>query len=275
MFELHESLQGLNLDQYINEVSPSKCRITMTWDDCPHLSEEEKETLYREYPTHERDARSKGIPQLGSGAIYPISEERIKFDPPEDFKIPEWWPKAFAMDVGWKATAALWGAWDRDSDTVYIWSEYRQGEAEPPVHADAIRSRGSWIPGVIDPAARQRSQHDGISLIESYQNLGLKLDIADNTVKNRIGHEGGIHAVYRRMARGGLKVFTSCVMFWDEFRVYHRDQNGKIVKKNDHLLDCLRYLIMSGMGIAITEIEAIEQFEDYERQAVGNATTGY
>ena len=31
-----------------------------------------------------------------------------------------------------------------------------------------------------------------------------------------------------------------------EFRKYHRDEKGKIVKANDHLMDATRYLIVSG-----------------------------
>jgi len=38
-------------------------------------------------------------------------------------------------------------------------------------------------------------------------------------------------------------------MIQKEFNLYHRDENGKIVKKNDHLLDALRYLIMSNKNI--------------------------
>ena len=31
-----------------------------------------------------------------------------------------------------------------------------------------------------------------------------------------------------------------------EFRMYRRDKDGKIVKERDHLLDAMRYLVMSG-----------------------------
>jgi len=54
-----------------------------------------------------------------------------------------------------------WGAWDRQSDVIYIYSEYLRRDAEPVVHAEAIRSRGDWIRGVIDAASRGRSRSDG------------------------------------------------------------------------------------------------------------------
>ena len=40
-----------------------------------------------------------------------------------------------------------------------------------------------------------------------------------------------------------LKVFSSCVRFFEEIRIYQRDQRGKVKKRHDHLMDCLRYLV--------------------------------
>ncbi len=197
--------------------------------------------------------------------MWPIVEERIKCEP---FEIPEYWPRAYALDVGWNNTAALWGAWDRSTDCVYIWSEYKHGEAEPATHVEALKGRGPWIPGVIDPAARGRGQRDGIALLDEYVDMGLDLDIANNEV------ESGVHKVFRRFVSGRLKIFDTCRGFFDEYRLYSRDEKGKIKKVNDHLCDCLRYIISSGMGRAKTELLATDQYE--QRIASGhNATTGY
>ncbi len=247
--------------------SPTKYVVMASWDDAPHLTPEQKEELWEGIPPHQRDARSKGIPQLGAGAIYPVLEERITFD---DFEIPEFWPKAYALDVGWQATAAAWGAWDRQSDVVYIWSIYKQGSAEPPVHVDAIQSRGKWIPGVIDPASRGRSQKDGLRLFDEYASMGLNLDLAENAV------EAGIHAVYRRMVAGKLKIFKSCLSWLEEYRLYRRDEIGRVVKDNDHLMDCTRYLIMSGMSIAVDMVTATAPLaKEYREHQGANKTTHY
>ena len=193
-------------------VSDTKYLVTATWDDAPHLSDREKRDLWDSIPPHQRDARSKGVPEIGKGAVWPISEERIICEP---FKIPEFWPVAYGFDVGWSATAALWGAWDRSSDVVYVWSEYKVGQEKPPIHAEAIKARGEWIPGVIDPAARGRSQHDGVQLLEEYQKLGLDLDLADNRVEKRDSPaESMIHRVYTRMVEGAFEdFFDLCRVF--------------------------------------------------------------
>lgn len=241
-----------------------KWAIGITWDDVPHLSAEDKASLWESIPPHQRDARAKGIPALGSGVIYPVSEDVYLVDP---FDLPPHWPRAYGMDVGWKRTAALWGAWDQAQDIIYLYSEHYMSEAPPQVHADAIRGRGSWIPGAIDPASSGSSQFDGKKLINEYRSLELDLALADNAV------EAGLHAVYRRLVSGRLKVFRTLGSFLSEIRLYRRDEAGKIVKERDHLMDCLRYLVMSGMARATTEAHATH--EDHLAPQGRDNVTGY
>jgi hypothetical protein len=219
----------------------TKYVVMAGWDDVPHLSPEAKKSLAEAYPPHERDARMRGLPRLGSGAIYPVPEEDLLCAP---FELPKYWKHAYALDVGWNRTAALWGALDPEADVLYLYSEHYRGEVEPAVHAQAIRARGAWIPGVHDPAARGRSQIDGTRLSTMYQGLGLRITPADNAV------EAGIYEVWSRMSSGRLKIFSTLVNLMGEFRIYRRDDKGKVVKSNDHLMDCLRYLVMSGLPIA-------------------------
>lgn len=213
----------------------NKFVITATWSDVPHLSEAAKEELWNSIPPFQRDARSKGVPQLGAGAIYPVPESDFVVD---DFKIPDHWPKIYGMDVGWNRTAVPWGAWDRDNDVIYLYAEHYRGQAEPSIHAEAIKAKGDWIPGELDPAARGRNQLDGRQLLQTYLDLGLKVDVANNAV------ESGIYEVWQRLSTGRLKVFRSLSNWLYEFRLYRRDENGKIVKSNDHLMDATRYLVM-------------------------------
>lgn len=219
----------------------SKFVVMATWDDAPHLSQEVKDELWKAIPPYQRDARSKGVPQLGSGAIFPVPESDFVVD---DFAIPDHWPRAYGVDVGWNRTAAVWCAWNRETDTVYLTSEHYRGQAEPSIHAEAIKARGVWIPGVIDPASRGRTQRDGGQLIQDYIDLGLDLEVAFN------GVESGLYEVWQRLSTGRLKVFRSLSNWLYEFRLYRRDEKGRIVKENDHLMDATRYLTMTGLGRA-------------------------
>ncbi len=229
----------------LDEGMGSKYLISATWDDAPHLTEEAKKELWEGIPPHQREARSKGIPSIGSGAIYPIGEEDILVT---DFTVPEYWPQVYGMDVGWNANGVLWSAWDLEQDIVYMIGEYKRGQAEPEVHAGAVKARGVWIPGVVDPAALGSGQKDGTKLMEEYIDLGLELSVADNSV------EAGLFECYKRMTSGRLKVFKSCTKWLEEFRIYRRDKKGKPVKENDHLMDPMRYIVMSGIGVAKTSL---------------------
>lgn len=218
----------------------SKLVVTATWDDVPHLSDQQKAELWEAIPPYQRDARSKGIPQLGSGAIYPVPESDLLEDA---FDVPAWWPRSYGMDVGWNMTAVVWGALDPETDCLHLYAEYGRGQAEPASHAAAIRARGDWMMGTIDPASRGRQQSDGSQLLASYRDLGLNLTPADN------GVESGLFLVYQRMTTARLKISKACVGILGEFRLYRRDEKGNVVKKMDHFMDAMRYLVVSGIPL--------------------------
>lgn len=232
----------------------SRICIQADWNDAPHLTEEQKTKLWESIPPYQRDARTKGIPQLGSGAIYPVAESDITVEP---FEIPAWYRRAYGLDIGWNRTAAIWGAIDPETDVLYLYSEHYRGQAEPAVHVAAIQSRGKWIPGVIDPASRGRQQADGQQLLASYRALGLdNLTLADN------GVESGLYEVWTRLSTGRLKVFSTLQNFLAEYRIYRRDDKGKVVKENDHLMDGVRYLVVSGVARAAPDPRRIDKFAE-------------
>src|ERR1039458_9670512 len=147
------------------------------WSQVPHLDEEAKRQLLASTPPYQRDARTKGIPQLGVGAIYPLAESEIVIP---RFNIPAHWPRSYCLDVGWNRTAAVWGALDPESKICYLFREYYRAQAEPVIHAAGIKAVGEWIPGVVDPACLGSSQIDGRTLMEMYGGLGLNLQPAAN-----------------------------------------------------------------------------------------------
>lgn len=201
--------------------------VLCSQDEVPHLSDEEKIRLRSNVLSHEREARRHGVPSIGAGKIYPVEESKFVIPP---VALPKSWPRLYGFDVGWNNTAAIWGAWDRENDCIFIYSEHFLKQEMPPIHAAAIKARGVSVAGMIDPAARGRGQDGGLALMKRYRDLGLRLVVADNSV------DDGLLEVQTRLETDRLKVFATCQNWIREFRLYRRDDNGKIVKKDDHCL---------------------------------------
>ena len=146
---------------------------------------------------------------LGSGRIYPIEGDAVKFSL-SNFQdgFPAFWPALGAVDFGdWDhPTAGVWLRWDRDTDTIYIYDCYRVRREKLAVHTKSFAARGKWMP-VAWP------------------------------------HDAGITQILDRLQTGRLKVADHLNDWWDEFRLYHR-KDGRIVKEHDDLMDATRYAIM-------------------------------
>lgn len=228
-----------------------KSVTNITWDDVPHLSEEYKQALIDKMSPDELECRTKGIPYLGRGKIYNIPESSYVRDPLRE--IPKHWPRVFALDVGYQhATAAVWCAYDRESDIIYIYSEYKSKNTLPLEHADNILSRGKWIPGVIDTQSSEVSPTDGNRLVDMYAKYGIEL----YPVKKGAGSvEEGILEVYQRLASGRLIIASNLSELLREIRLYRRKDDGRIHKENDDIMDALRYLVTNGLRRSVTEFE--------------------
>ena len=243
----------------------SKYVVRATWDDAAHLTKQAKAELLESIPPFQRDARTKGVPQLGSGAIFPVSEADYVVQP---FEIPKHWSRGYGFDVG-RNTAAVWIAHDRDSNVLYAYSDYFCVEGQPSTHTHAIQARGKWMTGAIDTAARGRSQTDGENLYQIYHDLGLNILNADKAV------ESGLLEMLELFTQGRLKVFSTCTGLLEELRLYRRDEKGKIVKKNDHRCDAFRYAVFTRDKILRTEAEwealnTVDAPSEYEPSFVGS-----
>ena len=231
----------------------------------PHLSEKVIAAALAIYPEHEQDAREHGIPGLGAGNIYSYPLSKLFVD---RFPIPDHWPRAWSFDVGWNWTAALWftkamaplkGSEEEERETqgernnnpawttgrYYIYAEYKKGKMEPYQHAEEVKTihDGKVLPGVIDPSANHPSKRDGKQLLKAYRSLGLQLTSATNSVT------GGIINVRNMLNSGQVKAFSDLKEFRKEYRHYRTDKNGNVIKRNDHLMDDLRYFILSGLPL--------------------------
>lgn len=242
-------LQGMSnvVKRFLLDVSSEGAKYRnvtrMTIYDVDHYTDEERARIIATYPEHERKARTMGEPSLGAGAIFPINEEVLKVSP---FAIPHHWKRIVGIDFGWNHPfAAAWLAYDADTDTIYVTDCYKVREATPIIHAATIKAKGDWIPVSWPHDGLQHDKGSGDQLAEQYRKQGLNMLRERATFPDGSNSvEAGIMDMLDRMQTGRFKVFSHLEQWFQEFRMYHRDENGRIVKVDDDVLSATRYASM-------------------------------
>lgn len=213
----------------------------MEWDDVPHLSDEAKAKYLESIPEHQRKARTKGIPALGSGMVFPIDDEDITIKP---FPIPAYWPSIGGLDFGWDhPSAAVKIVHNRDNDRVYVVDAYRAKNATPFQQAETLTTWGK-IPWAWPHDGLQHDKGSGTELAANYRSHGLRtLPKHAQWADGSNGVEAGIMMMLDRMQTGRLLVFENLLDWFQEKSTYHR-KDGLIVKLNDDLMCATRYALM-------------------------------
>jgi phage terminase large subunit-like protein len=239
-------LKGMSnvVRRFLTEKSPHRHVTTMTIRDVDHFTPEDIKRIEDGYLDHERDARTLGIPILGSGRVFPVADSAILLAP---FKIPDHWPRLGGIDFGWDhPTAAVEVAWDRDTDTVYLLREHRASKMTPDQHSLVIGPkkwgdlRWSW-----PHDGHVADKGTGQGLAKQYKATGMKmLDSHALWPDGSNSTEAGVMDMLTRMHDGRWKVFDGmCPLWMEEFRLYHRE-DGKLVKEMDDLICASRYALM-------------------------------
>ena len=229
------------------EVKDGRFYITASWADNPYLKPEERERLRKSVPAWQLEAREHGTPVFGQGKVFTMKESEIFVEP---FEIPNHFARIYGLDPS-SSSGGTWGvvllAYDRDKDIIYATVDYKLNNATPTEHACNIsRIIPEWCYGMVDPAGAGENMHTKETTIEFLQTRsGLHLAKADKT--NRI-KEAMIDEIYERVRGNRFKIFYNdkgigCRNLVTEWRQYARDDNGLILKKNDHCIDALFYAL--------------------------------
>lgn len=236
--------------------TPSKDQFFMQkgWIDAPHITKEKRERMLDQYPSYQRDMRSKGIPMLGHGRIYDLSEEFITCEP---FDIPDHWFVINGMDFGWDHPQAhIQMAHDRDNNIYYLTRCYKASKVSANDAWGAVKSWAARVPTAWphDGLQHEKGRDDAVQQKAHYVNAGFKMlgshAAHPSFMKDGKTHTGGIsvesglYELHDLMRKGQFKVFLGCRDFFQEFNQYHRDDKGKVVKTMDDILDAVRYAYM-------------------------------
>lgn len=232
--------------RFMMEPSQDRIDINMTIDDAEHISAEQKRRIIDSYPAHEREARIMGTPMLGSGAIFPISDDDMACDAFSPEEIPQHWRELAGIDFGWDhPTAAAKLLYDPDDDIIYVTNVYKRKEASPIMHVPALRPWGKELMFAWPHDGLQHDKGSGKQLCKIYEDEGLNMLAEHAQFEDDRGNgvEAGVTEMLMRMETGRFKVYRHLKEFFEEKRLYHR-KDGKIVKEFDDILCAVRYAIM-------------------------------
>ena len=220
-------------------------------DDNPYLASDGRyEQMLKALPPTQRRQLLEGDWEVAEGAAFTEFDRNIHIIDP--FEIPIHWDRVKGIDYGYASeSACVWGAIDRDDNTLIIYRElYRKGLLATDlaqIIAEMELNDPMSVPGVLDTACWNRTGQTGPTVGETLVKAGHKLRRAD---KNRVAGKIQIHE-YLKVQQSGrpkLQIFNTCPNLIRELQSIPLDKsNPEDVDTHapDHAYDALRYLIMS------------------------------
>lgn len=220
-------------------------------DDNPYLANDGRyEQMLKALPPTQRRQLLEGDWEVAEGAAFTEFDRNLHVIEP--FDIPIHWERTKGIDYGYASeSACVWGAIDRDDNTLIIYRElYRKGLLGTELAhliAEMELNDPMSVPGVLDTACWNRTGQTGPTVGETLVKAGHKLRRAD---KNRVAGKIQIHE-YLKVQQSGrpkIQIFNTCPNLIRELQSIPLDKsNPEDVDTHapDHAYDALRYLIMA------------------------------
>ena len=245
VFMTFTPLKGMSVvvKRFLDKEVPSGHVTRMTINDARHIHPDERAAIIAGYAEHEREARVNGTPMLGSGLIFPFSDEQLR--EATLMEVPPHWFKIWGIDFGiGHAFGAVLMAFDRDTDVDHVVHTIKMKGANAMLHAKAMKAVAENVPVAWPQDGHQHDKGSGRQLSGQYKAEGLRmLDTHAKWADGSNNVEPGIMEMYNRMATGKLKVAGHLSDWFEERKLYHR-KDGVIVKAWDDLMDPTRYAMM-------------------------------
>jgi len=231
----------------------------------PYLPAGYIETMLKDYPEEMVKRYIEGRWDVVENAIYPEYDKDVHIIQP--FEIPKNWERLVSLDYGMvNPTGVLWGAIDFDGN-VFIYDEYYSAGLVSAHAKEILRKTGNQEIGywLIDPSTVSKTREkDGQmwSILEEYEDYGLYFVPANNEklaginrvkefLKMRTDRRNPVN---KETPAPKLYIMRNCVNLawefpqyqWKKYRsLVQRSASEQSVDVNDHLMDALRYMIMS------------------------------
>ena len=212
----------------------------------PHINQDALAEFFASLTKEERQARKEGRFVHFAGKFYDeftdaehvvkgVSRDHVK-----DQTI------VVGIDPGLNRTGVVWTAFDNDNAALVFAELYPTQAVVADVAAEIKKFNAALgievSQYVIDPSARNRATVNADAVEAAYAREGIYCTQGQND------RAAGILEVKRRLQQHTLVVSDACPNLIREFGRYRKDPNSAdefaAVKKDDHLLDALRYVCM-------------------------------
>jgi PBSX family phage terminase large subunit len=210
-------------------------------DNKEHLPEDYIGDILDALPEKQRARFRDGLWVKAEGVVYDRFDESMIIRPEE---LPEKFDRlAAGQDFGLHITNVKIGI---AGDSIYVLADYGSYNMTTKSFNGELEARG-WFgsPGSLeggdfpvfcDPAGGERIQE------------------ISNGVKANNSVEAGIDYINAKIERGQFFVSSACSGVLSEIWDYCRDEEGEIIKVNDHYMDALRYAVFSDVQQGIVAL---------------------
>jgi hypothetical protein len=260
LYELHERAER---EKYAP--SPGVREHVILLAENPHISEEDKRALAADLTEEERRVRIGGDFAIISFRVYP--EFNMLVHGADLDAVPPSWTRYMVVDPGHQRCAVLFAAVPPDSSRVVAYDELYLSECDARKFALHVseRTQGQQIQAaLIDPNMAAHTEVGGGKSVGQQYGEALaerRFHAAETGSSFRYAADdvaAGVMAVHGwlRVGESGRPYFQvvrgRCPNLEDEFRRYVKQRvSGQVIDKpnnrrNNHLMDCLRYLAMYG-----------------------------
>lgn len=227
--------------------------VVVDIDENPHMTEKGKQMALAGLTREQRMARKSGIFVNFAGLIYPEFnwERHVIPTPAREAAVPSGAEVFCGIDPGWRHMAAVIYCFLDFDDRLVVFDEIALKQSTVRQVCEEIKRRNRywgvqprWY--VIDPASRNKNGQTGRSDQQEFSDNGIVAIPGQNAVT------AGINRVKERLQADPpkLQVMTHCTELRGELKRYRWVKAGRgeneakeeVVKKDDHLADCVRYV---------------------------------
>ena len=238
--------------RFLSEPAADRAVFRIAGEEAKHISAARREEVAAGLPDEERETRLEGVPQLGTGPIFPVEllpaiVKNVNVD--DQAVIPNWTKWCVGIDFGFDHPfAAVLIAWDAQTGHVWVLDSFAMTRSSALYHVQRIHAmtKGLRVPVSWPHDGSTHDKGSGLALKDQYKNFGANM-LPTHAVNRSSGKNDllpSIEEIRELMYSGRLTVAAHNTELIEEIRHYHRDHDYRVSKQRDDLISAFRYAVM-------------------------------